>query len=252
MGMRPPTERVDADAVCARCGSINPEDTLICKVCGNNLRDQRAARLARSQIEEVQLEVVERRRWLSGILALIGGVLVLGVMLNLSRIEDGLVGILADSSGPKLGLWSGEDGQVLTKLAAELTTRPLTDEQIQEAMLSPLLVEDFSGRYVLAVPNEAEGILPVGEAVVQQDDDTYYFAGRTGTTEVRGKATVNSNGFLVAAWGSAGFRVGSEEHPVRGAAGRSESGGLECYGEIEHGEAGYNFMAYPVVPASAQ
>lgn len=252
MGMRPPTERVDADAVCARCGSINPEDTLICKVCGNNLRDQRAARLARGPVEEVLPEVVERRRWLSGILALAGGVLIVGALFNLNRIEGGLVEILAGSSGPQLGLWSGEDGQVLTQLASELTTQPLTDEQIQEAMLSPLPVDDFSGRYVLAVRDDAEGILPVGEAVVQQDGETYYFAGRSGTTEVRGKATVNSSGFLVAAWGFAGYRLGSEEHPVRGAAGRIESGGLECYGEVENEEAGYNFIAYPVVPLSAQ
>ena len=39
-------ERVDADAVCARCGAVNPEDSLLCKVCGNFLRDLRGRRLA--------------------------------------------------------------------------------------------------------------------------------------------------------------------------------------------------------------
>lgn len=198
-------ERVDADAVCARCGSINPEDTLICKVCGNNLRDQRVARLAHGQIVEALPETVERRRYLSGFLALIGGAIILGALFNLGRIEDGLVELLAGSSGPQLGLWSGEDGQMLTSLAAELTTRPLTDEEIQEAMLSPLVVEDYSGRYVLAIRDESDGLLPVGEAMVRHEDETYYFAGRTGTTEVRGKARVNSNGFLVATWGRGGL-----------------------------------------------
>ena len=42
----PEGERLDADAVCGSCGTVNPEDTLLCKSCGNNLRDQRQTRIA--------------------------------------------------------------------------------------------------------------------------------------------------------------------------------------------------------------
>lgn len=201
-------------------------------------------------MEEVVPEVVERRRWMSGILALIGGVIVLGVMFNLSTIEEGLVEILAGSTGPQLGLWNGEDGEMLTRLAAELTTRPLADDLFQETLLSPSQVNNYAGRYVLAVQDQVEGLLPIGEAVVRRDGDTFYFVGRTGTTEVRGKANVNNNGFLVATWGSAGYRLGSDEFQVRGAAGRNEGGGLDCYGEVEGHETSYDFFAYQVAPAA--
>ena len=38
-------EHLDADAVCEACDTVNPEGTLLCKTCGNNLRDQRARRM---------------------------------------------------------------------------------------------------------------------------------------------------------------------------------------------------------------
>lgn len=38
-------EHLDADAVCELCGNVNPEGTLLCKQCGNNLRDQRSRRM---------------------------------------------------------------------------------------------------------------------------------------------------------------------------------------------------------------
>ena len=246
MGIRPPMERVDADAVCARCSSINPEDTLICKVCGNNLRDQRLARLSREQKVEDLPDVGERRRWFSGIAAVAGAILVLLVLFNLELIERGLVEILAETDAATLGLWSGPTGEALNALAAELTSSPLTDEQVQAAMMSPVVVEDFAGRYVLAVRDEVDGLQPIGEAVVHKEDDQYTFVGRAGTAEVRGKAYVNNNGFLVADWGAAGYRLGSDEHQVRGAVGHGTDGGLECYGELDEHEASYDFLAYQV------
>lgn len=52
--------------------------------------------------------------------------------------------------------------------------------------------------------------------------------------------------------GAAGYRLGSEEYQVRGAAGRNEGGGLECYGEVEDQQTSYDFLAYRVAPATAQ
>ena len=49
-------EGIEADAVCAQCGSANPEGTLICKTCGNNLRDQRLMRIAADQILDADVE----------------------------------------------------------------------------------------------------------------------------------------------------------------------------------------------------
>ncbi len=251
MGMRPQTGHVDADAVCARCGTVNPEDTLICKVCGNNLRDQRAARLARGGPGELPPEQAERRRWLGGVLALAGIVVVLLVLLNLARIEQGLVGIIAGSSGPELGLWEGPAGAVLDELAAEMDATPLTDDDLQDAVMRPTVVTNYAGRFALAVREQGAGLRAVGEALVRKEDDTYYFVGRAGATEVRGEAHENSSGFLVADWGFAGFRVGTQEHEVRGAAGSDENGGLECYGESDMHETGFEFFAFPIAQAPA-
>lgn len=249
MGMRPPTAHVDADAVCAQCGTVNPEDTLICKVCGNNLRDQRAARLARGGADETPPEVVERRRWLSGVLAIMGIIVVLTVILNLATIEQGLVEIIAGPSGPHLGLWDGPDAAVLNDLAAEIASAPLTDEDLQDAVMRPSAAADYAGRFALAAQEPGSGLRAVGEAVVRREEDTYYFVGQVGGTEVRGKAYENSNGFLVADWGFAGFRVGSQEHEVRGAAGWREGGGFECYGESDMHENGFQFFAFPIAQA---
>ena len=44
-------EHLDADAVCEPCGNVNPEGTLLCKTCGNNLRDMIQA-IEAGQVEE--------------------------------------------------------------------------------------------------------------------------------------------------------------------------------------------------------
>ncbi|MCX5757207.1 MAG: hypothetical protein NTU83_01615, partial [Candidatus Hydrogenedentes bacterium] len=49
-------ERIDADAVCEKCGTVNPEETLLCKTCGNNLRDQRLHRVQSEPSEEAVRE----------------------------------------------------------------------------------------------------------------------------------------------------------------------------------------------------
>jgi len=55
---KPPEYRegIEADAVCAQCGSANPEGTLICKTCGNNLRDQRMLRITADQLLDADTE----------------------------------------------------------------------------------------------------------------------------------------------------------------------------------------------------
>lgn len=247
MGMRPPTVRVDADAVCAQCGTVNPEDTLICKVCGNNLRDQRAARLVGGGVVEAPPEVTERRRWLGGVLAVIGLILVAVVLMNLRTIEAGLVEILAGPTGPDLGLWSGAPGAVLDDLAEELASSPLAEDERHDAVMQPIGSTGYVGRFVLAIEDPEVGLHPIGEAVVRLEDGVYYFVGRAGATEVRGTAYENNNGFLVADWGRAGFRIGAQEHEVRGAAGPRDGGGFACYGESDEFEHGFNFLAFSVL-----
>ena len=52
---------LDADAVCGACGTVNPEGTLICKQCGNNLRDQRHQRMHAADAE-IGVDTAQSRR----------------------------------------------------------------------------------------------------------------------------------------------------------------------------------------------
>lgn len=253
MGMRPPLTRVDADAVCARCGTVNPEDTLICKVCGNNLRDQRTARFSREMPMVEEPKRSKGRFWFTAVLAMLGGLVVLVVLVALPRIEQGLAGVYGAGIESNLLLWSGPDGEKLSALAGELNAKRLSDEEVQSALTSPAAVEEFSGRFVLAVEDADAGLQQVGEALVQQEEDFYYFVARVGITEVRGKARLNSNNFLVAEWvDQAGYRVGSEEHQVAGAVGPLGNAVLDGFGKTDLEEdAGYAFLAFHVAGSAA-
>jgi hypothetical protein len=254
MPQRSHAERVDADAVCGNCGSVNPEDTLICKMCGNNLRDQRAARMATDQLQEETSSTRQRRAVLSGVLAVVGLLMVAWVALNSDMIAQGMVSSVGGQDGFSLGLWSGVDGARLDTLVEQLRTSPPSLEAQLEAIRSPIRLADPEGVYVIARESVAEGIRPVGTAVVAREDDILYFAGLVDIMEVRGRGRVNAEGMLVVDW--AGYREGASEYEVRGAAAPSADGGLECYGELtlatgDSSREAYTFFAYPVVGAPA-
>ena len=86
-------ERIDADAVCIKCGTVNPEDTFLCKVCGNNLREQRARRV--SGATEVDIDAFEdsRSQWLRRALLAMAILYVVWVAINVSNnnIEEWLL-----------------------------------------------------------------------------------------------------------------------------------------------------------------
>jgi ribosomal protein L40E len=224
-------ERVDADAVCARCGAVNPEDTLLCKVCGNNLRDQRARRLAVEQPVEPPVDTVERRKWVSATLAVLGLLVVLWVMLNADNIARGLVGAIVEDRTFTLGLWSGEKGEKLNELARALDAAAPALEQQMLAIREPLVIRGLDGVYVLAQESGNGGVRPVGTGIVRQEGDEYYFVGRTEFMEYRGTGRVNDSGFFVVDWGFAGYREGAKEYEVRGAAELLEDGGAACFAQ---------------------
>ena len=72
---------IDADTVCEKCATVNPEETLLCKSCGNNLRDQRIERMARGGAIELGDVGESKFRILTGVLITIGFVLIGCVLL---------------------------------------------------------------------------------------------------------------------------------------------------------------------------
>lgn len=224
-------ERVDADAVCARCGAVNPEDTLLCKVCGNNLRDQRVRRMAVEHAVEAPVDTGERHRWFSAVLAAVGLLVVLWVAVNADNIARGLVGAIVEDQRFTLGLWSGEKGEQLDELARALEAAAPSLEQQMMAIRDPLVIGDLDGVYVLARDMSEGGVRPAGVGIVRVEGDEYHFVGRTEFLEVRGTGRVNDSGYFVVDWGFAGYREGAMEHEARGAAELLAEGGAACYGE---------------------
>jgi hypothetical protein len=75
-------EYIDADAVCEQCSTVNPAGTLLCKTCGNNLRDQRMRRLAADEGMEAVHASDRPIRMLTGLLVVLGLLAILWAAIN--------------------------------------------------------------------------------------------------------------------------------------------------------------------------
>ena len=132
-------EQIDADAVCEQCGLVNDEGTLLCKVCGQNLRDQRARRLANAQGTEAFEDRISRVRLLTGLLVTLGLLSIVLVVLNIENIEASLVQRLSsDTSSDTGGLWTGQSSAIYAALQRELEEYPTSRTRMQETLENPV------------------------------------------------------------------------------------------------------------------
>ena len=114
-------EQLDADAVCEQCGSVNPEETFICKVCGNNLRDQRARRIAGEQgvPPGVAETPINRVRLFTGLLTALGIITILAAVIFIQDIETWLASAQAtEDFSDMASLWQGQSSQIFDELLA--------------------------------------------------------------------------------------------------------------------------------------
>jgi len=240
-------ERIDADAVCIECGTVNPEGTLLCKTCGNNLRDQRARRIAGEEGMEPPGLGEERPAWFAKGFALLGILIVLWTAINLGRIEDWLVQVQTSDLTDAEQYWSGPQSGTLDGLLAELDARPVSPEEKQLAIEQPLDDEVYDGRYVLMTDPEDPGYAIAGQANIRQVGDRYYFVavwGR-GDIELRGAAQLEANARF-AVRDSAGVRIGQEYYGAAGFAQKLDGGGYECFGLSDHDEESYSVFAFRI------
>lgn len=190
-------EQIDADAVCEQCGSVNDEGVLLCRVCGQNLRDQRAQRLAAAHGPEMFEERVSRIRLLTGLLSIFGILLVVFAVLNISNIEASLVTWLsAETISEEGGVWSGPNGEIYDELQTALEEYPTSRARMSEALENPLNDRSFNGRYVLMRPGRLEVNRVIGEANLSRRGDRVYFVVnlRNQSIEIRGYATLEQAG----------------------------------------------------------
>ncbi|NUM54006.1 MAG: hypothetical protein HUU46_10220 [Candidatus Hydrogenedentes bacterium] len=190
-------EHLDADAVCEACGNVNPEGTLLCKTCGNNLRDQRARRLKAGPVAAAEPKV-NIFNILRGVVIVFGICAVLWVALNVSTIESWLLSGVqsAEASGETVvapqTFWDGPGVGRYEELAATLSEQAVT---IEEAGMVPpgMPLASLDGRYVLKRSTQSAAS-PLGSAIVRVDGDTAYFVALlAGGTQIRGSAQRTSD-----------------------------------------------------------
>jgi ribosomal protein L40E len=190
-------QQVDADAVCERCGAVNDDATLICRVCGQNLRDQRVRRLASAQAPAALTEKVSRVRVFTGVLSVLGILLVVVAAVSIRRIEAGLTNALSEQpigNSVLEDLYSGPSAAIYDELTAELRDFPSTRAQIQDTLDNPVAEASYNGRYVLLRQGALTPDRVIGEAVLRRRDDRVYFVAQITrpAMEVRGFARLEA------------------------------------------------------------
>jgi hypothetical protein len=251
LGLQAMGDRLYADAVCAQCGTVNPEGTLICKTCGNNLRDQRTLRLAAEQVLADQVSPISRRQVFLGLLTLFGILLVLWVALNVDTITNWLIATQSDTPNPRT-LWAGSDQDMYGALLTQLEESNLSDVDKKDALTNFDKGEDADGVYVLARETPL-GQRVVGTAFVKVQDDVLYFAALVGeNAEVRGKAIAQGNNGWAVNWNSSGALVNNRYFAVTGVALHRPEGMYDCFGQSENSDDEFAFSAYKVPNRSSQ
>lgn len=235
-GPEAPIEHIDADAVCAQCGTVNPEDTLLCKSCGNNLRDQRLLRVAEGRGFDEAPEAPQLSRRVLGGLTIVGLLIVvwIGAKAREGALEDWLVDRLMGSAATARTYWGGSNSAVYDELLRQLELNPITPTERDRAMQSPASAQGFDGRYFIRLGNEPDDRV-IGQANVRQEGSTLYFVAKLARrVEIRGAAQLREDGRPIVE--SAAVRIGDELTTAYGFAQKNDDGSFMCYGQSEIAE----------------
>jgi hypothetical protein len=233
-------DAIGADAVCAQCGTVNPEGVFICRTCGNNLRDQRALRLAAEQILLEGDEGAAGRQWhFTSFLAVVGILVVFLTALNVDRISDWLVDVQNPTINATALLWDAPEADSYDALLAQIrAARPSAEALAAARETAGSGLE--TGLYAVYYEE-----MPVGTAAVELRDDAVYFAAAlTSGAEIRGIGALDPNSGITVAWDKAGVYWNYDYYAVAGAGLVRDNGAIECFGQGDWEGASYEFAVY--------
>ena len=219
-------DKLDADAVCAQCSTVNAEGTLLCKVCGNNLRDQRTRRLQADQAMDMEHTGQRRRAWLSGLLFILAIGLIISTLLNQELIVDWLINVQAPAEPALAELWAGDYEAYFQPMIEELDMAAVDGESAAAALEAGPVSTELEGLYALYDED-----FFVGTAYVRlEGEDAYFVAHFTEGNEVRGIARSESEHFIAVPGFSAILSERGELSSITGVASLQSDGVLECKG----------------------
>lgn len=184
-------EEVNADAVCEQCDTVNEEGTLLCKACGNNLRDQRSHRIAAGAGPDLIDAKQNRIQLLTGLLVVLGILLVFYAVWNIDSLERLMVQALSEERTPlDEDPWTGPDSVIYERLLQDITEFPTPFAVQRDALLNPQVETNYNGRYLVIRPGRLNPERVIGEAQLNRLGEKVYFVflSNEGNVEVRGYA----------------------------------------------------------------
>lgn len=247
-------ERVDADAVCEKCGSVNPEGTLLCHDCGNNLRDQRKRRISTAEADVPVGGGPSGVRVFTGVLTTIGILIILMVVLNIQKLEAVLVDMQDFDENELLAeLWDGPESVVYDRLMRDLKKSPSPRGDLLAALENPASDDAYDGRYALAWADDSGSDALVGEANLTRKGDKLYFVVTSldSSVELRGYALLEGDEERPTVRDTAAVRVGRRIYTTFGYAEKEGVGDYICVGETDYdaAEQRYRILAKRLGPS---
>ncbi len=236
----------EADAVCEQCGTVNPEGTLLCKACGNNLREQFERRVAEGRAGGTFEAPSRSKAALKGLLTAFGILLIIWVALNVEDIPRWLIGAGDATTDPVKAMWQGSQSGIFDQLSSKLGQMNFSDADIELAESTANLSEDYTGYYILK-QDLGFGANVVGKAyVVEQSQLLYFVAELQQGVEVRGTANVE-HGNRPTARHSASIKLSNGDYLAAfGFASKQEDGTMKCYGQSQADDKTRSVVAYRI------
>lgn len=220
-------EKLDADAVCAQCSTVNVEGTLLCKVCGNNLRDQRTRRLQADQAMDMEHTGQRRRAWVSGLLFILAIGLIVSTLVNQELIVDWLINVQSPAETSLSELWTGEYDAYFAPMMAELAQAEMDGERAAAALAEAPETTELAGIYALY-----DGETFLGTANFQlEEQEAYFVALLQDGAEVRGVARSESDQFIIMPDYAAMTGRRGQLLAISGVAIPQGNGAAECMGD---------------------